>query len=412
MADWLLLRLPRDVTQAPAWLVADEHGQLLAAPSYETGPELAVAAAGRKVALIVPGADVLQLVANLPQASDARLQQLAPFALEDQVSEDIDTLHFALGARASDSGNTPVHVVARSLLEEWLARARALGLEPIAVYADSVLAPQLPSHLAVLVDGDHLVLRREGTQPVVLPASDPALALDLALGPDDKPEELHIAVYASPEDWQQHGPKLEALRPRVASLKVQLSSGGVLPLLAQGLASDPPINLLQGGYRTRTEQGALWRRWRMAAVAAGILLLVHAGARFWELQQLRGAERALDTAIAQAAAVALPGEPLGGDLRRRVEQRMTLASAGGRGQGEWLHVLAAIAAAHDNVPVTRIEGLSFRPGQMELRVSGPDAASLEELSKALRASGYTAQVTSGANQGEGFHGRVEMKAGS
>lgn len=411
MADWLLLRLPRDAAQAPAWLVADEHGQLLGPPAHETGPELAAAARGRQVAVIVPGADVLQLSATLPQANETRLLQLVPFALEDQVSEDIDTLHFALGTRGA-GGTTPVHVVTRSLLEEWLVRARALGLDPAALYADSELAPQLPSHLALLIDGDHLVLRHEGAAPVVLPASDPALALDLALGADHKPEEVHVVVYASPEGWRQHGSKLEALRPRLASLKVQLSSGGVLPLLAPGLASGSRINLLQGAFRARTEPGNTWRRWRMAALAAGVLLLVHVGARLWELQRLRGSERALDAAIVQAANVALPGEPLGGDVRRRVEQRMKLVSAGGRGQGEWLHVLAALGAAHDNVPVTRIEGLTFKPGQMELRVTGPDATSLEELSKALRASGYTAQVTSGANQGEGFHGRVAMKAGS
>ncbi|MGC4027828.1 MAG: type II secretion system protein GspL [Steroidobacteraceae bacterium] len=412
MADWLLFRLPRDAAHTPHWLVADERGQLLAAPSVDTGPELAAAARGRQVALVVPGADVLQLVANLPQAGEARLQQLAPFALEDQVSEDIETLHFALGARNAASGDTPVQVVSRALLDEWLARARSFGLEPAAVYADSELAPYLPAHLTLLIDEDHLVLRRDGATPAVLPAADPALALDLVLGAEAAPEDLQVVVYAAPEGWREHGAKFEALRPRVATLKVQLSAGGVLPLLAQGLAAPARINLLQGSYRARTESGTSWRRWRMAAAAAAVLLLVHAGARIWELQRLRGAERALDAAIAQAAAVALPGEPLGGDLRRRVEQRLQLAGSGGRGQGEWLHVLAAVAAAHDNVPVTRIDGLDFKPGEMQLRITGPDATSLEQLSQALRASGYTAQVTSGANEGQGFHGRVELKAGS
>ncbi len=408
MADWLLLRLPRDPAQAPAWLVADARGQLLAQPSTDLGAELAAAARGRQVALIVPGADVLPLTANLPQAGDSRLQQLAPFALEDQVSEDIDSLHFALGARDAASGDTPVQVVARALLDEWLARARAWGLDPVAVYADSALAPHVPSQLSILIDEDHLIIRH-GAATMVLPASDPALVLDLVLGSDATPEDLHVTVYASPEGWRLHGPKFEALRVRVATLKVQLSAGGVLPLLAQGLAAPERINLLQGSYRARTESGASWRRWRLVAALAGVLLLAHVGARLWELQRLRGAERALDVAMEQAAALALPGEPLRGDLRRRVEQRMQLAAGGGRSQGEWLHVLAAVAAAHDNVPATRIQGLSFKPGEMELRVAGPDADSLEQLSQALRASGYTAQVASGSNQGQGFQGRIQLK---
>ena len=75
-----------------------------------------------------------------------------------------------------------------------------------------------------------------------------------------------------------------------------------------------------------------------------------------------------------------------------------------------MHLLAAVAAAHDNVPVTQVDSLNFKPGEMQLRVSGPDATSLEKLSEALRASGYTAQVTSGTAQGTGFQGRVELKA--
>lgn len=409
MAEWLLLRLPRDPSQSPDWLVADAQGQLLAMPSLDLGDALSAAARGRRVALIVPAADVVQLSASLPQAGESRLLQLVPFALEDQVSEDIDTLHFALGARDAATGETPVRVVARALLDEWLARAHSLGLVPVAVFADSDLAPQLPGSLAILIDGDHLVLRREGSAPVVLPAGDPALALDLFMGGEASPEPLHVAVYAAPDGWQRHGAKFEALRPRLASLKVQLSSAGVLPLLAQGLASSGRINLLQGGYRPREASGEGWRRWRVAAALAGALLLVHVGGRAWELQRLRSAERALDAQIEQAAAVALPGEPIGSDLRRRAEQRLQLAAGGAQGQGEWLHLLAALAAAHDNVPVTRVEGLNFKPGEMQLRVTGPDAESLEQLSQALRASGYTAQVTSGANQAGGFQGRVELK---
>jgi general secretion pathway protein L len=410
MSEWLLLKVPRDPAQAPAWIITDARGQLLAAPGQATGAELSAAAHGRRVALIVSGADVLQLVAPLPAGNEARLQQLAPFALEDQVSEDVDSLHFAVGGRDGVTGTAPVLVVARRLLDEWLAQAREWNLVPEAIYADSDLAPVLPGHLAITVDGDHLVLRREGERPVVLPSADPRFALEMLLGADATMETLHAVVYAAPDGWRQHAAEFEALRPHLASMKVQLSSGGVLPLLAPGLADRARINLLQGGYRPRQQGTGGWQRWRVAAALGAALLLLHSGAQWWELRRLRTTERQLDTAIEQVAAMALPGEPLGGDLRKRMEERLARGSGGGNGEGELMHLLAAVAAAHDNVPVTRVDSLNFKPGEMQLRVTGPDATSLEKLSEALRASGYTAQVTSGTAQGTGFQGRVELKA--
>src|SRR5438067_5160862 len=45
--------------------------------------------------------------------------------------------HFAIGKRASDSTRAPVAVVARALLDEWLATLRSSGIEPEAIHARS-----------------------------------------------------------------------------------------------------------------------------------------------------------------------------------------------------------------------------------------------------------------------------------
>ena len=86
-----------------------------------------------------------------------------------------------------------------------------------------------------------------------------------------------------------------------------------------------------------------------------------------------------------------------------------MVASGGGQQGDFLHVLAAVAAAHDNVPVTKIGSLSFKPGELEMKVSGPDAASLELLNQALRAGGYQAEVASGSTSGAAFEGRILMR---
>ena len=99
MTEWLLLRVAREPEGPWSWAVVDAAGQLLVAPGESTGAPLQAAATGRRVALLLPGADVALLSATLPAGNEAKLLPLVPFALEDQVSQDIELLHFALGQR-------------------------------------------------------------------------------------------------------------------------------------------------------------------------------------------------------------------------------------------------------------------------------------------------------------------------
>jgi len=144
MADWLLLRLPRAAGELASWLVADARGA--PAGPAQSGPLTLAAAGPRDDAYVYwcPARMCCWPSRRLPVKAGAKLQQLLPYALEEQLADDIDDLHFAVGKRAGDSSRAPVAVVARALLDEWLATLRASGIEPEAIYADSELLPRNP----------------------------------------------------------------------------------------------------------------------------------------------------------------------------------------------------------------------------------------------------------------------------
>ena len=58
---------------------------------------LAEAALDRINIVIVPSEDVLVTTVTLPKMNRSRLLQAIPYALEEQVIEDVDTMHFAAG---------------------------------------------------------------------------------------------------------------------------------------------------------------------------------------------------------------------------------------------------------------------------------------------------------------------------
>jgi len=405
--DWLLLRLPADAAESPEWVVTDPAGALL---PQSAGADLATLAAGRQLALVVPAGDVALFHVQLPPGNETRLQQLAPYALEEQVSQDLDQLHFAVGARDAGTGLVPVAVADRDSMQRWLDAAQAMSLRPRALFAESDLAPLLPGHVTLVISPQQFILRDGTARPVALPPDDPQLALSMLPGTGADLAAVNLVVYATPADWPRHEAAIEALRPQLASLRVQLVSDGLLPLHAQGIAASAPVNLLQGAYKPQAVAVNHWRRWRVAAGLLVGLLLLHAAGSLWELRQLRQTAAGLDAEVERVYGSIFPGQRPGPAPRRALETRMRAAASGGSPAGGMMPLLAALAAARQNVPVATLQSFTFRPGGLQLRLAAPDAATLEQFSQALRAGGYAAQVSSGRQHEGGFEGQIDMTA--
>jgi general secretion pathway protein L len=410
MADWLLLRLPRADAELATWLVVDARGAPISPP--QSGP-LGLAAArapGRRVCLLVGGAEVLLAEPEVPVKAGAKLQQLVPYALEEHLAEDIEDLHFALGKRAAESNRVPVAVVARALLDGWLAELRSAGIEPDAVYADSDLLPQNPGQAVALLEGDLVSVRPPGGTPVTLPADALGEALEIARsGAESSGTGARgLILYTGAVEWQQHSAQVEAARPHFDGIRVQLLAGGPLALFAQQLPTASAINLLQGAYAPVSSRGTGFMAWRVAAILLASLVALHLVGKAAELQVLKRHERQVDASIRDTFRSSMHTEASASEARRLMERRMSGARDAGEGL---LPALQALAQARDAAPGTSVQSLNFHGGSLEMRLSAPDASSLDRLNQSLRSSGWHADLTSGTNSGSAYEGRIQMRSG-
>ena len=406
MAEWLVLRLAHGQEERASWMSADARGQPLAAPQSGTLSQAAAAAAGRRVAVIVPSSDVLMTEVELPVKSGVRVQQVVPYALEEQLAADIETLHFALGARDPHTGRTAVAVVTRALMDQWTGALTAAGLAPEIVCTEAALLPDNPGHVLVLLEGDTLCVRRSGRMPLALPALDVKVALTTSLGEDIAADDL--IFYASPEDWHRRSAEVEALRGQCASLKVQLLNFGPLPLLAPQLGEGRILNLLREQYAPKSSLGAPWRRWRLAAVLAVALLALHVSGLALQLQLQHHSEHTLDDAIGSIARDVIPGDSGRGAVRERIEQRL-LAQSGGTTAG-LLPALSVLAQALRGADGAQVQALSYRDDGLDLKLKAREAENLERVDQSLRSNGWQAELTSGTSAGAAYEGHIQARA--
>ncbi|HEY2807302.1 MAG TPA: type II secretion system protein GspL [Steroidobacteraceae bacterium] len=407
MAETLLLRLARAPDQAATWLVVDGSGAPTGPP--QSGPLTLAAprAATRRVCVLVPGTDVLLAQPDLPLKAGAKLATLVPYALEEHLADAIEDLHFALGKRQGDATRTRVAVVARRLMDEWLAQLRAAGIEPNALYADSDLLPLNPGQAVALLEEDAVFVRPPHGTPVTLPADALDQALQIAHASADSAASggSGLILYTGAAEWQRHAAQVEAVRPSFDGIKVQLLTDGPLALFAQQLPRETAINLLQADYAPASGRGAHLRAWRVAAMLLAALLVLHIGGKVIQLRVLKSREHTVDASIRDVAHSV--GETSLLDVRKHLEARVAAARGAG---GGLLPALQALAQARTSTPGTSVRELNFHGGSLEMTLGARDAASLAHLSQTLRENGWTAELGSGSNTADGYLGRIQVHA--
>ena len=173
------------------WLVRDDRGQTLAqgetnAAGLGDMANLSGSPFGEPfgkpdalidpdVVVLVPSAQVAWLSRTVPGRRAAQIQRALPFAVEEDLTQDVESMHLAHGPIVRGQ---PVRcaLVDRRLLADWLDCLRDCGLRPDHMVPDACLLPCSQSSASVLFeDGeafvrtpDHIATIEASTLPEIL----------------------------------------------------------------------------------------------------------------------------------------------------------------------------------------------------------------------------------------------------
>jgi general secretion pathway protein L len=412
MPQSLLLRLPPAGHEETEWLTLDDTGA--PTPTRQRGSLSLAAAAWRsgRVVALAPATQILLAEPELPPGSGAKLAKAVPFALEEQLTEDIDQLSFAIGRRRN-SGGTPVAAVSRSVLQGWVSELEAAGLDPQAIYTDISLMPENPSQTVLWLEKTRLAVRRPGAIPFAVELSPVREAMVIAgvipdpLAETAEPKPMEDAIlYLTREDWANVQGEIQQLIEDFASLKVQLLPDGPLPWLARGLDAADTVNLLQGEFSRSVDYAQRWRQWRVAAVLAAALLIVHLGAQALQIRQAKHESANLSGQIAQVFSSAMPGEAMT-DPRRQMQTRLERIHALGSQPQFFLRSLQSLSVALP--PKATINALSYRENSIDMTLTAPSLASLAQLTQAVAKEGLTAEIQSSNPVAEGVQAHMHVQ---
>lgn len=404
MSKHVIIYLPQVSEDYVQWATSDDKGVLTSGVSQGTFAEAAASVEGRRATLVLPADDVTLAQTVVPGGSLARAQQAVPFALEEQVADDVDALHFALGAK-NRADEYPVAVIGRDVMDSITQRAAEAGLRPTEIVPETLALPKLKAATAehnvwcALLDRGRAVVRLGDYEGFATDQGMAGIMLDGAAALNTDAERTSMVIFSTNAQSSLDVPESIESETRACDHP--------LALYASGLAKTPRVNLLQGIYNPKKKFDQTWKPWRWtAALAACVCAALFIG-KYLDVRQLEKREALLDTQIAEAFSQALPDERL-----RRPKQQIqsALNRIGAVNTDGFTNRLSQIAASLATQPQTELRTIGFRRGRFDLDLNTDAVPTLDALKSELAKRGSLDMTVQSANrQNNVVRGRVRIE---
>ncbi|MDG4551992.1 MAG: type II secretion system protein GspL [Candidatus Contendobacter sp.] len=364
--------------------------------------ELAGQTAGPRLVLIAPSEAITLRQVALPSRKRSTWTRAVPYALEDQVVEDVEALHFALGG-PPDGDRLPVAVVNREVLRGWLDVCAQAGLVPVAIVPEPLLLPWREGDWSVLLEERRAVARTGRWDGFATERDVLELLLSRAMteAGDAKPRRLRV--------WGHPPPTLTE-----AGLESRIEDSAPEPLqvFASTYQAAAVINLLQGSYSPQARWGPRLRPWRAAAALASAWLLIQGIGLAHEHWSLRREQIRLRAAMEQVYREVVPGATNIPNPRFQLETRLRELRPASVDASAFLELLYQGGQPLAGFPGVTLRGLGYRDSQMDLDLEGGNSAVLDQLRRKLdQQPGLRIEMRATQREGR-VEGKVTLKRAS
>ncbi|MGH7193036.1 MAG: type II secretion system protein GspL, partial [Candidatus Saccharimonadales bacterium] len=346
------------------WLLVDALGNRVGRVQQGALTDAAEQARGRRVCVLVPGAMVSLLHASIPTRNQQKVLQAVPFALEDRLAEDVETLHFALGER--DALGYTVAALKRTHVTEWLEQLSTAGITADELVPDMLALPVQESTLYLALDTGQVLARLPDGVAFSAERSLAPLLIERHLAGLRNTLVCDNAVIHSAEqtDADSLAPVLEAMQLEVRTAPL---NDGLLPVFAATLHGKPALNLLQGEFGRHKGMSEHWQRWRFAVsllLVFCVIGVVEQGIAYFEL---RHQAAQLDAQVSEQFHKALPDVHRLVNPRVQMQQRLTQLNGGGDSNGP-LPMLMSLGTALQANSKVQLSGFSYHSGTLQVQV--------------------------------------------
>lgn len=352
-----------------------------------------------------PAAETIFTRAVLPTRSPRKIMQALPFALEERLLGDPESLHFAW--RAEGDGSLSVAVTNRARIQTWVERFGKSGIQPLSLCPATLLVPWAVDGWSLAFLGNEILVRTGALSGFVCPQSvdaPPGLLAAAAAEATRKPEPPEMLIaFGTPPNFPAE------LWSKVLGMTVRPESGSVWDKQGEPAA---PINLLQGQFEQRTAINESLRPFRWTLVLLVLWLVSSLALDLTDWWTLRREQATLQREMTNILMTSFPETRTVLDPAAQMQRAMEqLTAHRGQNDRELLPMLAKVAAAMRAEPHVRLRNLRYSDQALTIDLTWTAPATPDSWKPVLESNGLHAEILSVTPHGNDTEGRLRLTAG-
>lgn len=400
----LTLRLPR-AWPAQGGLIDWRWSPAQGAPEEGTVQdlsELPEAVRAGNVLAWTPGAETLLTRVNLPTRQRAKILQALPYALEDQLLGEPETLYFTY--RSEADGSLAVAVTAQDRFQGWLAAFKAAGLHLVGLCPVTLKPPLAEGCWSIGFDAEEVYVRSGELAgfacPVTLAAPSAVLKAALREAGEQGRVPRELIAYDPPAQFSP------AAWSEALGLPVSVRASEPWPA-----AGPAPFNLLQREFAPSGELRQSLRAMRPAAIMLGAWLIAAVALNLWQWWSLASDQRAARAEMTELFQKSFPEAKTVVDPGLQMERNLAIlqANSGMVAPSDMLSLLNKTSQLLQGNPQTKLRGLQYGDGALTLDLNFPDFKMMETMKNALAGRGLQVEILSANSRGTGVDTRLRLR---
>ncbi len=345
------------------------------------------------VVIIIPQQCVYLTQIELPEKAGRQVLSAIEYQIEDQLAQDIESQHFALG----DTSNNPiaVAVVERAIMERCIALARSHDLRLIQIVPELFLSPWQGAGVALSEGYDGCLVRYGDYRGLKCNAQ--ALPAMLELVKRDV-EIDRITFYGSADEPT----------PELDGYTVERQA---LDSTRPGLVDTPLINLQQRDFQLSSAWQGLGKAWKWIALLFVALLIIGAYNKAVALHELETRLAGIKQQQYELLKSFLPaGTSADANLKKLLIERLEQIQADQREQG-FLKLLLEFTRARVKYPAVKISRVGYQGTRLSFDISSNQLTDIEALLETVKKQGVNAKLESLSIKPEQSSGRRVLTGG-
>ena len=344
----------------------------------------------------VPGEDLRLLSLQIAAEERRHLARSLPFMLEEELSEDISSLHFASVPR--DKLDYAVAICSREKMESYQTLLSQFpGVNQW--LPEPLLLPWNPGEWCLVVEGERAIVRVGDSEGFAVELQMLNMMLEAVKLQAGAPEA--IVIYGRDQSAET------ALVPEELQAAVQWRQGDLYAAMMISEMPAQPLNLRQGEWAVRLPLERWWQQWRVAAILFGAAVAIHMLATWTDYRQLEQENLALRGAVQETYRQAFPR---GAVVDAEKQLRRQLDSMTGSSQASGFVGLVAQVGDVVTTADGSIVSINYneKAGEIRLNLLAADYEAVERIRSGFVENGLQATLENSSAQDDRVRARMRV----